>query len=41
MERLNAIRRKLYARDRDRINEQKREAYRRRKAQEAAGKEQQ
>lgn len=40
-ERLNAIRRKLYARDRDRINEQKREAYRRRKAQEAAGKEQQ
>ena len=35
MERLNAIRRKLYARDRDRINEQKREAYRRRKAQEA------
>ena len=41
MERLNAIRRKLYARDRDRINEQKREAYRRRKAQEAASKEQQ
>lgn len=41
MERLNAIRRKLYARDRDRINEQKREAYRRRKAQEAAEKEQQ
>ena len=40
-ERLNAIRRKLYAKDRDRINEQKREAYRRRKAQEAAGKEQQ
>ena len=32
LERLNAIRRKLYAGDRDRINAQKREAYRRRKA---------
>lgn len=41
MERINALRRQNYAENREKINAQKREAYRRRKAQEAAGKEQQ